>query len=185
MVKAPVTAPPPTRHGQISDMQVIINCVDQRGRELDQHWGIGRLPMLPPIEWAERFHAQHKLFNAAVWEFDLALVRQHGNAMLRAYDLLDQLAREAKGEPLPVDQWEFETPNGLVILVRDLRDTGRVQRHGRAAQVWALDEIANVIRCHPNLAAAKDAFPGAQVVSVPPSRTMLEQLDDELADIPF
>ena len=26
---------PPTRHGQISDMQVIINCVDQRGRELD------------------------------------------------------------------------------------------------------------------------------------------------------
>ena len=83
---------PPTRHGQISDMQVIINCVDQRGRELDQQWGIGRLPMLVPIEWAERFHAQHKLFNAAVWEFDLLAVRQHGNAMLRAYDRLDELA---------------------------------------------------------------------------------------------
>ena len=176
---------PPTRHGQISDMQVIINCVDQRGRELDQHWGIGRLPMLVPIEWAERFHAQHKLFNAAVWEFDLKLVRQHGDAMLRAYDKLDQLAREAKGEPLPVDQWEFETDFGLVILVRDLRDTGRAQRHGRQAQVWSLDEIANVIRCHPILAAAKDAFPGAQVVSVRPSRTTLDQLDDELSDIPF
>lgn len=47
-----------------------------------------------------------------------------------------------------------------------LRDTGRLQRHGRKAQVWALDEIASVIRCHPILAAAKDAFPGAQVVSV-------------------
>src|SRR5690606_13077094 len=64
---------PPTRHGQISDMQVIINCVDQRGREMDERWGIGRLPMLVPIEWAERFHAQHKLFNAAVWEFNLKL----------------------------------------------------------------------------------------------------------------
>ena len=95
---------PPTRHGQISDMQVIINCVDQRGREMDERWGIGRLPMLVPIEWDERFHAQHKLFNAAVWEFNLKLVRQHGEAMLRAYDKLDQLAREAKGEPLPVDQ---------------------------------------------------------------------------------
>ena len=122
---------PPTRHAQISDMQVIIKCVDQRGREMDERWGIGRLPMLVPIEWAERFHAQHKLFNAAVWEFHLPLVRQHGEAMLRAYDKLDELARDAKSEPLPVDQWEFETPDGLVILVRDLRDTGRAQRHGR------------------------------------------------------
>ena len=176
---------PPTRHGQISDMQVIINRVDQRGRELDQQWGIGRLPMLVPIEWAERFHAQHKLFNAAVWEFHLPLVRQHGEAMLRAYDKLDQLAREAKGEPLPVDQWEFETEQGLVILVRDLRDTGRVQRHGRQAQVWSLDEVANVIRCHPILAAAKNAFLDAQVVSVRPSRAALDQLNDELSDIPF
>lgn len=176
---------PPTRHTQISDMQVIIKCVDQRGRDMDERWGIGRLPMLVPIEWAERFHAQHKLFNTAVWEFDPRLVRQHGEAMLRAYEKLDELAREGKGEPLPVDQWEFETEQGLVILVRDLRDTGRAQRHGREAQVWALDEIANVIRCHPILAAAKDAFPGAQVVSVRPNKTTLAELDDELSDIPF
>lgn len=176
---------PPTRHAQISDMQVIIKCVDQRGRDMDERWGIGRLPMLVPIEWAERFHAQHKLFNTAVWAFDLRLVRQHGEAMLRAYEKLDELAREGKGEPLPVDQWEFETEQGLVILVRDLRDTGRAQRHGREAQVWALDEIANVIRCHPILAAAKDAFPGAQVVSVRPNKTTLAELDDELSDIPF
>ena len=176
---------PPTRHAQISDMQVIIKCVDQRGRDMDERWGIGRLPMLVPIEWAERFHAQHKLFNTAVWEFDLRLVRQHGEAMLRAYEKLDELAREGKGEPLPVEQWEFETEQGLVILVRDLRDTGRAQRHGREAQVWALDEVANVIRCHPILAAAKDAFPGAQVVSVRPNKTTLAELDDELSDIPF
>ena len=49
----------------------------------------------------------------------------------------------------------------------------------------ALDEIANVIRCHPILAKAKDAFPGAQVVSVRPSKTTLAELDDELSDIPF
>ena len=176
---------PPTRHGQISDMQVIINCVDQRGREMDERWGFGRLPMLVPIDWAERFHQQHKLFNAAVWEFDLLAVRQHGEAMLRAYDRLDELAREAKGEPLPVDQWEFETAQGLVILVRDLRDTGRAQRHGREAQVWALDEVASVIGHHPILVATKNAFPGAQVVSVRPSRAARDQLDDELSDIPF
>ena len=58
-------------------------------------------------------------------------------------------------------------------------------RHGRQAQVWALDEIANVIRCHPILAAAKNAFPDAQVVSVRPSRAALDQLNDELSDIPF
>jgi hypothetical protein len=176
---------PPTRHAVIEQMQVIIHHVDQRGRELDQRWGIGRLPMLVPIEWAERFHAQHKLFNAAVWEFDLPLVRQHGEAMLRAYDMLDRLACEVEGEPLPVDQWEFETPDGLVVLVRDIRDTGRVVLGGRQAQIWSLDEIANVIRAHPVLAAAKSAFPGAVVESVRPSRTMLEELNDELLEVPF
>ena len=35
------------------------------------------------------------------------------------------------------------------------------------------------------LAAAKNAFPGAQVVSVRPSKTTLAELDDELSDIPF
>ena len=42
-----------------------------------------------------------------------------------------------------------------------------------------------MIRCHPILAAAKNAFPGAQVVSVRPSKTTLAELDDELSDIPF
>jgi len=176
---------PPTRHDQTSDMQVTINCVDQRGRELDQRWGFGRLPMLVPIEWAERFQAQLTLFNDAVWQFNPQLVRQHGDAMLRAYDKLDQLARDAKGEPLPADQWEFETEDGLIILVRDLRDTGRAQLHGRVAQVWALEEIASVIRCHPILVAAKEAFPGAQLVSIRPSGAAIDHLDDELSDIPF
>ena len=176
---------PPTLHAVIEQMQVIINCVDQRGRELDQRWGIGRLPMLVPIALAERFHAQHKLFNAAVWEFDLAQVRQHGEAMLRAYDKLDELARAVKGEPAPADQWEFETPDGLVILVRDIRDTGRVFLNGRQAQVWSLDESANVVRAHPVLAAAKSAFPGAVVESIRPNRTTLQELDDALFDVPF
>jgi hypothetical protein len=99
--------------------------------------------------------------------------------------MLDQLACEAKGEPLPVDQWEFEAPDGLVVLVRDIRDTGRVVLSGRQAQVWSLDEIANVIRAHPILAAAKSAFPGAVVESVRPSRTTLEELNDELFEVPF
>jgi len=176
---------PPTRHERITDMQIIIRRVDQRGRELDQRWGIGRLATLVPIEWAERFHEQHKRFNTAVWEFELDPVRLHGEAMLRAYDKLETLALEANGEPLPPEQWEFETPEGLVILVQDLRDTGRVRLDGRKAQIWSLDEIANVIRCHPILAKAKDVFPGAEVIGLRPSRVTLEQLDDELSDIPF
>jgi hypothetical protein len=86
---------------------------------------------------------------------------------------------------LPVDQWEFETPDGLVVLVRDMRDTGRAILGGRQAQIWSLDEIANVIRVHPILAAAKSAFPGAVVESVRASRTTLEELNDELFEVPF
>jgi hypothetical protein len=63
----------------------------------------------------------------------------------------------------------------------------QVDLHGRSAQVWSLDEIAEVIQNFPILSAAKDIFPAAEVleVEVATSRKVRDKLDDELSDIPF
>jgi len=175
---------PALKHEVISQIDLIVRAVDERGREMDQRWGLGRLPMLVPIDVAERFRVQQRKFSGAVWEYNADDVRKHGDAMLRAYAKLDELAVSGGAKSAPPEQWEFEVAGELVILVRDIRDTGRVDTGGRKAQVWSLDEIANVIKIHPVLAAAKDFFPGATVESVRPPATMLSDLNDNLTGLP-
>ena len=105
--------------------------------------------------------------------------------MERAYDKLDELATAAGAEHGRVDQWEFMVDGKLVILVQDMARTPHVDRGGREASVWSLDEIASVIRAHPILAAAKEAFPGAVVESIRPPKPKPGDLNDDLSGLPF
>lgn len=175
---------PLTKHEILDAIDTINRVVDQRGREMDGKWGIGRLPTLVPIEWAERFRSQHRKYSTALWAYELDDVRKHGDAMLRAYDRLDQLATEAGRPGIDPNQWEIEGPDGLIILTKDPKRTDMAELHGRAAQVWSIDEIARVVHTHPILAAAKEAFPGAEIETVRPPIDFNRQLNDDLSDIP-
>lgn len=176
---------PPTQAEALAQVHLIVKLVDQRGRDMDQKWGIGRLPLLVPIEVAERFRVQQRKFSGAVWEYDPADAQKHGDAMLRAYAKLDELAVASGATPNPPEQWEFETAGGLIVLVRDIKDTGRVELNGRQAQVWSLDEIASVIAAHPALAAAKAAFPGATIESVRPAKELRDDIASLSDEIPW
>lgn len=171
--------------GEHEIVDAILAAVDRKGRVMDEKWGVGRLPTLVGAEWAERFASQKRKFSEALWRWDVAETRKHGEAMLRAYDKLDALAEASGAQHGPSEQWEFMAGDELVILVRDRSRVGQVDTNGRRAQVWSLDEIASVIRAHPVLAAAKDAFPGAEVVSVRPAYDFKNALDDSLEGLPF
>jgi hypothetical protein len=176
---------PLTKHEKVDQVAITVRAVDERGKEIERKWGIGRLASLVPLDVADRYRAQQRKFNAAVWEYEPEQVRKHGEAMLRAYDKLDELATAAGHRHGPVEQWEFQANGQLVVLVQDIASTSRVDLQGREARVWSLEEIANVIERHPILIAAKDAFPGATVHPDRPSREAQQRLDDLAMDIPF
>lgn len=178
---------PPTKNEALEQIDVIVRAVDQRGRDMDNRWGLGRLPALVAPEIGEKFRVQRRKFSAATLDLNLEQVRVQGDGMLRAYAKLDELATAAHGEPSRPEQWEFTITDAedLIILVRDIKDVGRVDTGGRQCQVWSLDEIASVIRNHPLLAAAKDSFPGAMVESVRPAKRVRDKLDDDLSEVPF
>lgn len=167
--------------GEIDGVNAVMMAVDAKGRAMDEKWGIGRLPMLVPAEVAGRFASQHRKFSEALQAWDYPEALKHGAAMERAYAKLEEMAIAAGASPAPPDQWEFETPEGLVVLVRDKRTITQVDLAGRQAAVWSLDEIASVICAHPTLAAAKQQFSGSEVISVRP-KIPTEFPDD---DIPF
>lgn len=105
--------------------------------------------------------------------------------MLRAFDRLEELARAGGHAPVDPGSWQFELRDGTpVVLVRDRAEMGQVERPV-GGQVWALEEVAEIIAKFPELVLAKDKFPGAEVIQMRTSAVVVDALDDELSEIPF
>lgn len=186
-------APPPTKQEIICSISAMIMTVDERARDCNRKWGTNRLPHLVPFEWLERFRSQKRKWETACFECagspkaeDIDTVRKHGEAMLRAFDRLEDLAVEAGHLPTPPQQWEFELKDGTpVILVRDRAEMGQVDPKGRAAQVWSLEEVADIIAKFPSIVLLKESFPGAEVVQMRTSSVVVGELNDSLEGLPF
>jgi hypothetical protein len=176
---------PPTKADEAEQVYAIIEAVDRVGKDMDAKWGLGRLPTLVSPDWAQKFASQKRKMHDACWSWNVAETLKHGEAMIRAYRKLDELATAAGHRPGPAEQWEFEGPDGLIVLVCDRERMNQVETGGRRCQVWSLDEVAEVIRKHPTITVAKDCFPGAEVVSIRPVQQFKTELNDSLEGLPF
>ena len=172
-----------TAHHQ--QLMAMIEAVDEIGRSMDDKWGVGRLPRLVDPLTAAKFARQVDKFGKACWGPELGDVAAHAPAMVRAYQALDALAQAAGHRPTPPEQWEFEIAEGLVILVRHSDQIADVQTHGRACQIWSLEEVASIARLHPFLVSVKTHFPGAAIVRTRPGRDVVNAMDDDLSSLPF
>lgn len=181
-----IQPPPALPHEVVDQCAEIIYAVDAKGREIERRWGKGILPRMVSIESLERFRRQQRKFSAAAFAMDADECRKHGAAMERAYAALEREAAERGHYAEPAQTWEFTLKDGsLVVLVRDRAELAQVDLKGREAQVWSLEEIAGIIERFPILSAAKDMFPGAEVVSIRPETEAVKFVEDTLDDLPF
>jgi hypothetical protein len=186
-------SPPPTRHEIAGSIAAMIRSVNERADLCNRRWGYNRLPHLVPLDWLEKFRVQKHKWETACFECagspkpeDIAVVRKHGDAMLRAYDKLEDLAYASNHDPVEVGTWEFELTDGTpVILVRSRAEIGQIKPDGRTVQVWSLEEVVDIIEKFPTIARAKEAFPGAEVIQIKTRKFVGDALDDSLADLPF
>lgn len=183
--------PPPTKNEIATSMGDVIRTVDEHAREMNRRWGFNRLPHIVPIEWTERFKSQKHKWEAACFECcgsmlpdDLERVRRHGEAMIRAYEKLEEIALASGKAPAPPGTWEFELTDGTpIVLVRDRAEMAQAERKG--AQVWCLEEIGEIIKRFPELVLTKDAFPEAELLQLRTSAEVRELVDDCLEAIPW
>lgn len=172
-------------HGELLECEKVIQVVDRTARDLERKWGTGRLVTLVSVEWAAKFARQQHKFSSACFEWDVFEVRKHGEALERAYRKLDELAEEAGAEHGKLEQWEFQRDDGsLVILVQDRARMPQVDTQGRRAEVWSIDEIKEIVSKYPMLVAAKQSFPGAEVVSINPAPAIERELNDSIDGLP-
>lgn len=163
------TAVPERNKYDAAAIDSVIDGVTATQRQYEDKWGVGRLELLVDDELRLRFRDQYNRFNDAVMEHDVVLVRTRGAAMNRAWVALDQAATAAGAQPLTPEMWEMELPDGRVIaFCRHIHDSYAVFRSGRAIEIWTPEEIVRLIVAYPEIALAKDVFPGATVVSIKP-----------------
>lgn len=187
-------APPPTKNEIVRTMSAMIRTVDERAQEVNRKWGFNRLPHLVPLDWLEKFRNQKRKWELALFECagspksdDIERIRKQGDAMLRAFDKLEELAVAEGHMPTPPEWWEFELEDGTpVLLVRSRAEMSQVDPQGRAVQIWSLDEIAHVIAKFPKLVlGTKETFPGAEIIQCRTNPAVVGELNDSLAEMPF
>ena len=149
--------------------------------DMELKWGRDRLRLLVSTELREKFDRQRYLTAQARWLGQLEDVRREAKRMAAAWRALDRAAEEAGAKVLDPAVWEVALEDGTVAtIVRDPQMANRVLAEGRRVNVYTLEEIAHMISAFPELAKAKEVFPGAEVVR---TKTRVDNpLDEKTGD---
>lgn len=162
-------------------IQAVIDGVDQCAREMERKWGVGRLELLVEDDLREKFRRQLRRFNDAITERDVYKVRQAGAGMRRGWEALDGAAASAGAKQLDPEVWEIRMPDGRVAaFCKDNTEAYAATWTGRYVDVWTVDEIARIIEKFPEIALAKQTFPGVTVTNVRSKR-----IPEPIEEIPF
>ena len=150
--------------------------VDHVAREMENRWGVGRLPLLVDGELRARFERQGLRFNTALeqaWQSEFLTrdildgVAKAAGGMERAWKALDAAAKATGAKPIDPDVWEAVLSDGsIVAVVRTNAEAGAVLREGRQLSVWTMEEVARAIELMPEMLFANDvkkAYPGERV----------------------
>lgn len=178
--------------------------VDRAVSQVERKWGIGRLRLLVSEATRARFDVAAAMWRKAVADCQASPVLaapllEHLKAcagmMGRAWAALEAEATQACAAPISPEWWEVqpdEPERGVVCITRTLEEAhvlhAQARAEGRLVEVWALEEVARVIKAHNIVAAIKAGFPGATVTPSGRIRTegqeigMTPLVEDEIPD---
>lgn len=154
---------------------------DELAAQMEIKWGVGRLRLLVPEDLRLKFDRQRYLYNQAIWHGDLEAVRRESVRMATAWRALDKAATGADQSVADPGFSEIQLDDGTVAFIARGEYPGRPQNvEGRKAAVYTLEEIGRLLSAYPEIAKAKEVFPGAEVVSI--RRTAPRDPLDAIAD---
>lgn len=148
---------------------------DRAVRESDRIWGTDRLPELVSPETAAKYGRTVSSLNAAITANDAERVADRAAACIRGLAAMDAEARSAGHQPLrsgvivgDLDGWRFG-------ILPDMEMWTVAEQEHPGLPCYSLREIGLLIRAaegnHPLMEAARQAFPGSEIVAIRPQRS--------------
>lgn len=166
--------------------------LDEVARQMEQKWGIERLPCLVSEATARKFAAARDRLDQLLADNDsgedvLARIETDAAILRRGWLALDREATEAGAQPFDQSAWSLMVNGMPAVIVRDQAAAATVQALDPHRTVYTLDEVGILIatalkQIAPAVADVKAEFPGATVTAIKPRSQLAKDLDDE---IPF
>lgn len=155
---------------------------DRACTEMDQKWGIDRLPELVSVTTAEKYGSAMAKLNAALQSADPDETAARAGVCIRGLAAMDTEAMAAGHKPMNPDVWEAEYNGRVFSIIRDIRDWQKVDLpNGR--RVYSLREVAVALDALDRgvFEQIKDAIPEARIAAIKHDPRPF----DADADVPF
>lgn len=162
--------------------------IDQAFMSSEARWGVGRLEMLVSTTTLASYRRGWVAYRQAITDGDATALESIAPKMLAALAFMDREATAAGHQPLAVERWEAALEDGSVlVVVRTMAEAHAIARDksdGRSLVVWSMAELARMLPTLEITHAAKEAFPGAEVVRVGGERAAsgVQMAEGQVAD---
>jgi hypothetical protein len=122
----------------------IVGKVDALALAMERKWGRGVLPGIAGGLLAAKFESQAAKFDAAVASGISGDAVRHGEAMVRAWNAVEQAALNIGKRPRPVAAFSADLPcGGTLHIVEAQEDVARITDRG--AVVMSVAEVASLL----------------------------------------
>lgn len=156
--------------------------VDQTARQMEDKWGVDRLPTLVSVETAAKFGSAKAKLDAAIFQNDVDEVTKRAGVMQKGWIALDKEATERGHAPVEPQAWTWrdddDKPHAFV------RDVAEAHAYGKAhpgVAVWTMAEVIRVAANFDDLSknivsGTKVAFPGAEVSAIKSKKLVADEI---------
>jgi len=160
--------------------------MDRLARQLEEKWGVDRLPELVSVETAQKYGSALAKLNAALEEGDPAEVAKRAQVCVRGLKVMNDEA-EAAGQPqASAEYWEYELDGFKFGILKDEAHWMTCKDARPDLRFFTMREIGVALRAlkidNPIFAEVKKHFPASQITSIAERASEPRSLDEP---IPF
>ena len=167
-ITAPETYTNPISYAIFHSVQTLDEVVVQ----MDEKWGVDRLPALVSAETAARFGSAKAKLDAALEANDDVEVARRCSVLARGYAAMDVEAERLGREPMKPEAWLWRDEDGKPFAF--VRESAEAISYGKAnpgVAVFTMGEISRLAAIFQDETgkigtAAKIKFPGAEIVRI-------------------
>jgi len=146
--------------------------VDRLAIEMDQKWGIDRLPELVSVSMSQKYGSAVAKMNAAVEAGDVEECRKRCEVVVRGLHAMDAEAERVGAQKACTDVWEVEIDGKLFGVMKDGRGWRAIKEQRPELELLTLREVALAYRYFREHwmgeleKAAKQSFPSAEMIDI-------------------
>lgn len=171
----PATARPGISEAESRAWAAATAALDRVAVDLEQAWGVNRLPELVAPDLAAKFATAQQQCDEAISSGDIEAAASKAAALARGWRALDAAARAAGHKPADLGVVWFATVQGRSFAVcrhtADVAALAALHRDHEAVSLQELLRLLDATEAGRFVAAAKRNFPGATLTAVKPPPT--------------